>query len=45
MAGRGKLVAQGVAVAGVAALLGLLVWKVVAGGDGGAAAQLEEGGV
>ncbi len=45
MAGRGKLVAQGVAVAGVVALLGLLVWKVVVGSDGGAAAQLEEGKV
>ncbi|MDH4345798.1 MAG: TlpA family protein disulfide reductase [Thermoleophilia bacterium] len=43
MAGRGKLVAQGVAVAGVVALLALLVWKVVAGDSGGAAARLEAG--
>jgi peroxiredoxin len=43
MAGGGKLVAQGLAIAGVAALLGLLVWKVVAGDDGGVAARLEQG--
>ncbi len=43
MAGRLRLVGQVLAVAGVAALLGLLVWKVAAGSDGGAAAELGEG--
>jgi cytochrome c biogenesis protein CcmG/thiol:disulfide interchange protein DsbE len=43
MAGRAKLVAQGVAIAGVVALLGLLVWKVAFDRTGGAAAQLERG--
>lgn len=43
MAGGGRLVAQGLAIAGVVALLGLLVWKVVAGDDGGAAARLAQG--
>jgi cytochrome c biogenesis protein CcmG, thiol:disulfide interchange protein DsbE len=43
MASRGKVLAQGLAIAGVAAMLGLLVWKVVAGNDGGAAAKLEQG--
>jgi cytochrome c biogenesis protein CcmG/thiol:disulfide interchange protein DsbE len=43
MAGRAKLVAQGIAVAGVVALLGLLVWKVAFEGSGGAAEQLARG--
>lgn len=43
MAGGGRVVAQGLAIAGVVALLGLLVWKVVAGDDGGVAARLEQG--
>lgn len=43
MAGRARLVAQGVALAGVVALLGLLVWKVAFEDTGGAAARLERG--
>jgi cytochrome c biogenesis protein CcmG/thiol:disulfide interchange protein DsbE len=43
MAGRAKLVAQGIAVAGVVALLGLLVWKVAFESSGGAAEQLARG--
>ena len=43
MAGRARAVAQGVALVAVAALLGLLVWNVVGGDDGGAAADLEHG--
>jgi cytochrome c biogenesis protein CcmG/thiol:disulfide interchange protein DsbE len=41
-ASRAKLVAQGLALAAVAGLLGLLVWSVVRS-DGGAAAELEQG--
>jgi cytochrome c biogenesis protein CcmG/thiol:disulfide interchange protein DsbE len=41
-ASRAKLVAQGLALAAVLALLGLLVWSVVRS-DGGAAAELESG--
>jgi cytochrome c biogenesis protein CcmG, thiol:disulfide interchange protein DsbE len=41
-AARAKLVAQGLALAAVAGLLGLLVWSVVRS-DGGAAAELEQG--
>lgn len=43
MAARLKLAAQGLALAAVAALLALLAWKVVSGGESGAAAQLAEG--
>jgi len=43
MAGRARLVAQALAVAGVAALLALLVWKVAIGSDGGAAGELGQG--
>jgi cytochrome c biogenesis protein CcmG/thiol:disulfide interchange protein DsbE len=43
MAGRAKLVAQGLAVAAVVALLGLLVWKIAFDRTGGAAAELERG--
>jgi cytochrome c biogenesis protein CcmG/thiol:disulfide interchange protein DsbE len=43
VAGGAKLVGQVVAVGLVAALLGLLVWKVARGDDGGAAAQLGRG--
>ena len=43
MAGRARAVAQGVALVAVAAMLGLLVWSVVGGDDGGAAADLERG--
>ena len=43
MTGRARLVAQGIAVAGVVALLGLLVWKVAFDRSGGAAAQLARG--
>jgi cytochrome c biogenesis protein CcmG/thiol:disulfide interchange protein DsbE len=43
MAGRARLVGQVIAVAGVAALLGLLVWKVAAGSDGGVASELGQG--
>jgi cytochrome c biogenesis protein CcmG/thiol:disulfide interchange protein DsbE len=43
MAGRAKLVAQGVAIAAVVALLGLLVWKVAFDRTGGAAAELGRG--
>ena len=41
-AARAKLVAQGLALAAVAALLALLVWSVVRS-DGGAAAELAQG--
>jgi cytochrome c biogenesis protein CcmG/thiol:disulfide interchange protein DsbE len=41
--GRARLVAQGLAVAGVVALLGLLVWKIAFDRTGGAAEQLERG--
>jgi len=41
--GRAKTVGQAVAIAAVAALLGLLVWKVVKGDDGGAAGSLAKG--
>jgi cytochrome c biogenesis protein CcmG/thiol:disulfide interchange protein DsbE len=43
MAGRAKVVAQGLALAGVVALLGLLVWKIAFEDTGGAAAQLDRG--
>jgi cytochrome c biogenesis protein CcmG/thiol:disulfide interchange protein DsbE len=43
MAGRAKLVAQGIAVVGVVALLGLLVWKVAFEDSGGAAERLARG--
>lgn len=43
MTGRIQRVAQAVALAGVAALLGLLIWKVVAGDEGGAADALARG--
>jgi cytochrome c biogenesis protein CcmG/thiol:disulfide interchange protein DsbE len=43
MAGRAKVVAQGIAVAGVVTLLGLLVWKVAFEDTGGAAEQLARG--
>ncbi len=43
MTGRAKTVGQLVALAAVAGLLGLLVWKVVYGNDGGAAASLAKG--
>jgi cytochrome c biogenesis protein CcmG/thiol:disulfide interchange protein DsbE len=43
MAGRAKLVAQGLAVAAVVALLGLLVWKIAFDRTGGAAEELERG--
>jgi cytochrome c biogenesis protein CcmG/thiol:disulfide interchange protein DsbE len=41
--GRLQRVAQAIALAGVAALLGLLIWKVAAGGESGAADRLEKG--
>jgi cytochrome c biogenesis protein CcmG/thiol:disulfide interchange protein DsbE len=43
MAGRAKVVAQGLALAGVVALLGLLVWKIAFEDTGGVAAQLDRG--
>ena len=43
MTGRAKTVGQAVALVAVAALLGLLVWKVVHGNDGGAAGALAKG--
>ncbi len=43
MAGGAKLVGQVVAVGLVAALLGLLVWKVARGDDGGAAGRAGAG--
>lgn len=43
MTGRLQRVAQALALAGVAALLGLLVWKVAAGDEGGAAGKLAQG--
>ena len=43
MAGGAKLVGQVVAVGLVAALLGLLVWKVARGDDGGVAEELAQG--
>lgn len=43
MAGRAKHVAQALAVAAVVALLGLLVWKVVAGEDSGVKDALAKG--
>ena len=43
MAGRLRLVAQALAVAGVGLLLALLIWKVADGSGGGAASELEEG--
>lgn len=43
MTGLGKTVGQVVALAAVAGLLGLLVWKVVNGNDGGAAGALAKG--
>jgi cytochrome c biogenesis protein CcmG/thiol:disulfide interchange protein DsbE len=43
MAGRLRLAAQALAVAGVVALLGLLVWKVAVGRGGGVADELGEG--
>jgi cytochrome c biogenesis protein CcmG/thiol:disulfide interchange protein DsbE len=43
VAGRARLVAQSLAVAAVVALLALLVWKISFGGEGGAAALLEDG--
>lgn len=42
-AARVRLAGQVLAVAVVAALLGLLVWKVAKGSDGGAAAELAQG--
>jgi cytochrome c biogenesis protein CcmG/thiol:disulfide interchange protein DsbE len=43
VAGSAKLVGQALAVGLVAALLGLLVWKVAWGGNGGVSAQLARG--
>lgn len=43
MTGRAQRVAQAVALAGVAALLGLLVWKVAVADEGGAADRLASG--
>ncbi len=43
MGARAKLVAQGLALAAVAGLLGLLVWGVLDRGGGGAAAELARG--
>lgn len=43
MTGRAQRLAQAVALAGVAALLGLLVWKVAVGEEGGAADRLASG--
>ena len=43
MTGRAKTVGQAIALAAVAALLALLVWKLVKGNDGGAAAALANG--
>jgi cytochrome c biogenesis protein CcmG/thiol:disulfide interchange protein DsbE len=43
MTGRLQRVAQAIALVGVAALLGLLVWKVAVGDDGGAADALARG--
>ena len=43
MSGRPQRIAQAIAAAGVVALLGLLVWKVTVGDDGGAAARLGSG--
>lgn len=43
MTGRLQRVAQAIALAGVAALLGLLVWKVAVGDDDGAAGALARG--
>jgi cytochrome c biogenesis protein CcmG/thiol:disulfide interchange protein DsbE len=43
VAGRARVVAQGVAVAAVLGLLALLLWKLTLGGPGGAAAELGEG--
>jgi cytochrome c biogenesis protein CcmG/thiol:disulfide interchange protein DsbE len=43
MSGRLQRIAQAVALVGVAALLGLLVWKVAAGDEGGAAGELASG--
>lgn len=44
MTGRARTVGQALALLAVASLLGLLVWKVVKGDGGGAAAALEHGG-
>jgi cytochrome c biogenesis protein CcmG/thiol:disulfide interchange protein DsbE len=41
--GRAQRVGQAIALAGVAALLGLLVWKVAVGDEGGAADRLAAG--
>lgn len=43
MTGRAKTVGQAIAVAAVVGLLALLVWKVVFGSSGGAAAALSQG--
>jgi cytochrome c biogenesis protein CcmG/thiol:disulfide interchange protein DsbE len=43
MTAKAKLGAQALAVGLVVALLGLLIWKVVADNDGGAAAQIDRG--
>jgi cytochrome c biogenesis protein CcmG/thiol:disulfide interchange protein DsbE len=43
VAGRAQLVGQALAVGLVAALLGLLVWKVAWGDDGGVSAELARG--
>lgn len=43
MTGRAQRAGQAVALAGVAALLGLLVWKVAVGDEGGAADRLASG--
>lgn len=43
MTGRAKTVGQVVALAAVAGLLGLLVWKLAHGNDGGAAGALAKG--
>ncbi len=43
MSGRVQRVAQAIALVGVAALLGLLVWKVVVADEGGAAGDLAQG--
>jgi thiol-disulfide isomerase/thioredoxin len=44
MAGRARVVAQGVAVAAVLGLLVLLIWKTSFADSGGAAAELQKGG-
>ncbi|MGL6278917.1 MAG: TlpA family protein disulfide reductase [Gaiella sp.] len=43
MTGRAQRIGQAIALAGVVALLGLLVWKVAVGDEGGAADRLAAG--